>query len=240
MGFKQDKYRCCGRFELKPHRIVAFLTGVQVIRAIWEIWGCVDNEWPPLIDTWVTPTVYASCLLSICMMIVSVCATVSAYKGHIRVLNINWWIYYGLIVLGFINSCANLSIMCIGKDRYVAGCFQQQQQQEEIEEQKIQSEAVATSTNVDSATISGCVRMWEESVVWAAVGSLATLLLNVVFAFMLYRVKSQQRLFSTASIHPQQPSQRSVLSPYNHPLSLQRQQPKHSTDEDGFQVIELK
>ena len=58
---------------------------------------------------------------------------------------------------------------------------------------------------------------------------------------MLYRVKSQQRLFSTASIHPQQPLQRSVLSPsYNHPFSSQRQQRKHSTDEDGFQVIELK
>ena len=115
------------------------------------------------------------------MMIVSACATACAYKGHARALNINWWIYYALIVLGFINSCANLSIMCIGKDRYVAGCFQQQQQQQEVEENKASSKPIATSTNVDSTTISGCIRMWEESVVWAAVGSLATLLLNVSF-----------------------------------------------------------
>ncbi|KAI9496591.1 hypothetical protein BDB00DRAFT_785354 [Zychaea mexicana] len=231
MGFRKEQHRCCGRFE---------------IRALWEIWGCVDNKWPPLIDTWITPTIYASCLLSVCMMIVSASATLASYKGHTLSLNINWWIYYVLTVLGFINSCANLSIMCISKDRFVAGCFMQRQEQEQQQQQQQGEQRDGITTSEVMSAISGCVRLWEATVVWAAVGSMATLLLNIAFAYMLYRVKSQQRLYSTASIHPH-PSQRRVLTPpsYHHPLISQQypnsqQQQKHMTDEDGFQVIELK
>ncbi|KAI9268300.1 hypothetical protein BDA99DRAFT_558461 [Phascolomyces articulosus] len=232
MGFKKEKYRCCERFELKPHRIVVFLTGIQVIRALWEIWVCVDNKWP-----------------------LSACAATCAYKGYARSLNIHWWIYYMLTVLGFINSCAGLSIMCIGKDRFVAACYQQQQQKMEQERQFLDNgnnnnndtvtaaevTATAMSNNMDSETISGCVHMWEKSVVWAAIGSIATLLLNIVFAYMLYRVKSQQYIFSAASIHPQQQQNKTFSPAHHHHSTLSSNQRQHQpTDEDGFQIIELK
>ncbi|KAI8139609.1 hypothetical protein BJV82DRAFT_248622 [Fennellomyces sp. T-0311] len=223
MGINRDQ-RCCNRFTFKPHRLVAFLTGIQVIRALWEIWGCVDNKWPPLINTWITPTIYASCLLSVCMMVVSACATWSVYQGHSRSLNINWWLYYALTVLGFINSCANLSIMCIGKDRYIAGCLQQS------------NETAANELCKDCLVLPGCIRVWEETVVWAAVGSIGTLLLNIAFAYMLYRVKSHQRTYSSASIHPQG-QRKTMASPFHH---HSHPQPNHPMDEDGFQVIELK
>ncbi|ORY98513.1 hypothetical protein BCR43DRAFT_543204 [Syncephalastrum racemosum] len=215
----QQPRTCC---RIKLDRFIAIMTGTQVLRALWEIWGCFDNEWPPLINVLILPTIYISCTLAILLTVVSVCATWSVYKAHMRSLNIYWWIYYALTVLAFLNSCVNMSIMCLGKGRFIAGC---------LDSESIQ--VSAEHCRDCQVMLPTCTRAWESATVWAAVGAMVTLTINIIFAYALYRVKSTRRT-APASI----PQHRSHAPPSYH--SASRTVNKTSMDEEGFQVIELK
>ncbi|KAL1936330.1 hypothetical protein VTP01DRAFT_464 [Rhizomucor pusillus] len=210
--------------NVQPSRIIATLTGIQVIRVLWETWGCLDNEWPPLIDSYIMPTIYASCILSVLFMIVSVCATWSVYKNHFRSLNINWWIYYILTVFEFIICCAYLTILCVAKDRFVTGCIGQILAEDCIGE-----------------CFSQCSRRWEESVIWAAITTIATLASNIAFAYVLYRVKTKHQLVAPAG--DQSPAATTTttttLQPPYPSASYKTRNGAH-LDEEGFQTIELK
>ncbi|KAI9314457.1 hypothetical protein BX666DRAFT_455824 [Dichotomocladium elegans] len=190
---------CCDPPAIRPKRLVAVLTGIQVIRAFWEVWGCVDNEWSSMI----MPIVYTSCVLSMCMMVVSMWATWGIYKNHAQSLNFSWWIYYVLTVLTFIDNSALLSIMCVSKDRYITGC-----------RNDIRANTVGA--------VSTCALKWDESVIWASIVSITTLIINITFIYMLYQVKSQHPHCGPTSVHP---DGRGMEKP---------------TDADGFQDIELK
>lgn len=201
---------------------------------MWEIWGCFDNEWPrkyhlhlyhsskslihtgfiALINVLVLPTIYISCTLGILLTIVSVCATWSVYKVHMRSLNIYWWVYYTLTVLAFLNSCVNMSIMCLGKDRFIAGC---------LDSESIQ--VSAEHCRDCQVMLPTCTRAWESATVWAAVGAMVTLTINVRFVLRTNKKQAGGMAYLSFSIRSFSPMRCIASSP----RAGQRLHPPHNT-----------
>ncbi|KAI9026618.1 hypothetical protein CLU79DRAFT_833503 [Phycomyces nitens] len=97
----------------------------------------------------IMPTVYGSCILSVMLMIISVCSTWGVYKKNISAINISWWTYYGLTVLAFFNSAGYLSIICVTKGTFVAECIKESSMK---------------------LVLSACLQRWEAALVWATIG----------------------------------------------------------------------
>ncbi|KAL0095017.1 hypothetical protein J3Q64DRAFT_1694552 [Phycomyces blakesleeanus] len=167
MGAKEGSISCF-HVNLRLDGIISFLAGLQVVRVLWEIWASLDNTWPSALDRTIMPTVYGSCILSIMLMIISVCTTWGVYKKNIAAINISWWTYYVLTVLAFFNSAGHLSIICVTKGTFVAECIKE------------------SSVNL---VLSACLQRWEALLVWATVSTMLGQIVNIGFTYCVYRYR---------------------------------------------------
>ncbi|CAO3657595.1 unnamed protein product [Mucor hiemalis] len=208
------------------------------MRALWQIWDSIDNSRPETINDIMLPTIYISCILSVMLML------------RIHTLNVCWWLFYTLTIFSFFNTCTSLSIICLGKKNFISGCLVETEDAQREGCGKLVSEDVV-GTEYNAFDISecnealavpnfqDCKNLWENSVIWSAVTVMLDLLINLVFAYVLYRcrVKSHVELhhsnISTGNqVHPAAKPSSKVYSPSDGSSS--------SSDSDDFQTVEFK
>ncbi|KAI9361129.1 hypothetical protein BD770DRAFT_441809 [Pilaira anomala] len=190
---------CCSR-SISPNQIVATLTGIQVVRALWQIWDTIDNGRPDSINDVILPTIYIFCILSTMLMAISVIATWSVYQLQMRTLNICWWLFYILTIFSFLNACSNLSIICLGKDDFMSGCTAE----EHVILKKCNNvteilrmeggDMIDCKKTLPAPSLYECKTLWEDSVIWSAIIVMLDLILNLAFSYALYKCRVQYRL----------------------------------------------
>ncbi|KAI8384267.1 uncharacterized protein BYT42DRAFT_544194 [Radiomyces spectabilis] len=209
---------CHARKKL-DHIMIVFL-GLEMFRALWQMWGSFDNGWPTTIQQQLLPTVYVNCILSALLVSTSISTTYFLYKEHLRYLMVNWWIFYTLTVCSFLNSCGNLALHCVMKDRFFQACTS-----EEHAAMKWDCE------DCDKPAL--CVRQWEETLIWNSLTLILDLAINMGFAYAVFRCRTNHTRFTMTNS-----ASTSQVQPIGGHGANSR--PKIQVDEDGFQIIELK
>lgn len=242
---------CLPYISVHRNRVVSTLAGIQVMRALWQIWDSLDNNRPETINDIMLPAIYISCILSVLLMITSSTATWSVYKLRMHTLNVCWWLFYTLTIFSFFNACTSLSIICLGKKNFISGCLTETENAQREGCGKLVSEDVV-GTEYNTFDISKCNEAlavpnfqvcrnhWQSSVIWSAVVVMLDLLINLVFAYVLYRcrVKSQLELhqsnISTGNqVHPAAKTSSKIYY-------LSDGTSSSSSDSDEFQTVEFK
>ncbi|KAI8885988.1 hypothetical protein K501DRAFT_214688, partial [Backusella circina FSU 941] len=197
---QQRKPLFCFKFMIRSDRMASTLSGVLVIRALWQIWDAIDNNQPATMDATLLPIIYTSCILSICLVIMSVISTWSVYKSQIRCLNICWWLFYILTLFTFFNDCTNLTLLSLGREDFIMGC----QREDEIMLDKQCSDDPDCMFE-DLAPPYPCHNIWEESIIWAVVITILDLVVNIGFAHVLYQCRVRYQIGGTYSSSQIQP-----------------------------------
>ncbi|KAI8050725.1 hypothetical protein BDF21DRAFT_468735 [Thamnidium elegans] len=234
----QSSNRYCS-LNVNPNRIVATLTGIQVMRTLWQIWDAIDNDRPASINDVIMPTIYISCILSTALMTTGVIATWSVYQLRVHILNICWWVFYMLTIFSFLNACTNLSVICLGKEDFMSGCITENVILEicnntseiltmEGTEIILESEIIDCQKTLPPPSMYDCKQLWENSVIWSAIIAMLDLLINLAFSYALYKCRVQYRLNDRTSGH---------LSTIPPPPYSHQNSDSEMTD---FQTIEIK
>ncbi|KAI8058968.1 uncharacterized protein B0P05DRAFT_277287 [Gilbertella persicaria] len=151
----------------------------------------MDRKWTDSIVVLISPAVYISCLLTILIATTSVVVTWSVYHVHMPTLNVGWWLFYLLTICSFLNDCVYLGISSTTKEQFISDCISDAIV---AYHQGCGSSANTTSSCqniVPVPSISDCKQSWAFVVIQFSIVTILDLVINLIFAYVLYRFKTQ-------------------------------------------------
>ncbi|KAI8071418.1 hypothetical protein BC940DRAFT_331219 [Gongronella butleri] len=197
--------------QTRLKRWMMVLVSIHIIRALWQIWASIDDQWAAIMRETLLPWIYAICTTVTTMAVVSFAVLFSVVcKPWTMVLALEMWLYLLLTAGCLAINIAFITILGIHRPLFLLNCHQSAQLCDDA------CRAVA----FDDAQ-SPCAYKWKESLILVVLDTAGLL-------FVIWRYRREQCRLNQINMAPPLPP------PYRPAMET-----RASKEEDGFQTIEL-